>query len=105
MGVMEITHVVERFRPIEERFGLRLEAIYADYDSESPYPLRVNYDVISDGPELKESRDIVVSAYNGKGQLIATETSYVLADEFPGIESFSELIDCAQPSKIRIYFK
>jgi hypothetical protein len=101
---VEITDLVERLELIEERFGLRFDAIYADYDLERPYPLEINFDVLSDGQELEDSRSVITSVYNEKGQLIATDTTYVIPGSFVGIESFSRLIDCALPARIRIYF-
>ncbi|WP_157109573.1 hypothetical protein [Rhodococcus sp. WMMA185] len=104
---LDLSDRVERMGALEDRFGITLEAMYAVFkEDEYANEVRVNFDVVSPNGGIDTDLQIFVSAYNSSGQLIATTYTYVDGDDFIGLESCSERLDCDEPpTKIRVYPK
>jgi hypothetical protein len=103
----EVTNRVERMQAAEDRLGISFEAIFADYEtSDYGNSLTVNFDVTAATGGLASDIEVVVSAYNSAGQLVATTHDYIPEDEFFGIDSKSLNATCPQePAKIRLFAK
>ena len=101
----ELTDRVERIEALEQKFGIRFEALYAVFETnEYNTSLTVNFDVT--GGALEEAVDVVVGAYNERGQLVATGSHFLNNDSFVGLDSASVDVDCeTPPTRIRIYPK
>jgi hypothetical protein len=100
---LDVTDRIERMPALEDRCGVTLEALYAQF-SKDDYScgVQVNFDVVA--PSIR-SLQVVISVYNRQGQLVSTAPAAVLnEDSFAGFESCSTLLECAEPpAKIRIY--
>jgi hypothetical protein len=100
--------LVERLVDLEQKHGVNISATgFLEYDEdEREYCVNVFGEVT--GPKLRYDVDIVISLYNPQGEIIGTETTYIMEDSFDGIESFSETISVPggeQVGKIRVYPK
>ncbi len=109
MGKKEEIENVERLEMMEEKFGVSLEGVYAEYEtvgSDSHY-INVRGEIQAvNGTKLEESLDVIITAYNDSGKVIATGSDRFDTDEFFGLSPFdicTEIIE--KPVKIRIYPK
>jgi hypothetical protein len=100
---------VERLEMMEEKCGVTLDGVYAEYEvlgDDSNY-VNVRGEIqATNGTTIDESIDIIITAYNSDGKVIATGNAYFDADDFFGISPFdicTDIID--KPVKIRIYPK
>lgn len=108
MGKEEVENI-ERLEMMEERFGVSIEGVFAEYetlDCGSNY-LYVRGEIQAvNGTKLEKSLFVVITAYNAKGQVIATESNYFSADDFFGLSPIDICADIIEkPVKIRIYPK
>ncbi len=100
---------IERLEMMEEKFGVSLEGIYAEFetvDDDSHY-VNVRGEIQAvNGTKLEESLDIIITAYNAEGKVIATSNAYFDEDDFFGLSPFDICVDIIEkPVKIRIYPK
>lgn len=109
----EITDIVERLELLEEKFGIAISGLYATceyipYVTPPYHEVIINFDVTSLGGGKLEggSNDgfkLCASAYNSEGQLLKTETTYLVYDGFMGFESKSIRAHLDQvPARIRL---
>ena len=100
---------VERLEMMEEKYGVSIEGVYAEYEivGEDSFYINVRGEIQSiNGTQLDESIDIIVTAYDTEGKVTATGGTTLDAEEFFGISPFdicTDIID--KPTKIRIYPK
>jgi len=105
----EITKNIERLELLEEKFGIAISGLYANYETgNSAYPhiVKINFDLTSlSGGKLERSFKVLASAYNSAGQLLRTESTRIDADDFMGFCPVSiTLYDLDQPpEKIRLF--
>ena len=101
----DVTHLIERLEAFEDRMGVRLEALFADF---SDGTLTVNGEVHPrDGATLKQSIEVHVDAYDSSGRLIAINQTYLHADDFFGFEAFQirVYLPNIELSQFRVYPK
>ncbi|WP_407726532.1 hypothetical protein ACJEDT_18195 [Rhodococcoides fascians] len=102
--IVEVTDRVERMDALEDRLGISLEGLYAIHVKGYRNHVKVNFDVISPSGKVDNSLKVIISIYNSKSQQIGTTYAHIDDDDFVGIESCSETIDCDDiPTKIRVY--
>ena len=105
----EITKIIERLELLEEKFGIAISGMYANYESGDrsfPHMVNINFDLTSlSGGKLERSFHIFASVYNSMGQLLETKSIRINADDFIGFSSVSiNLRDLDQaPEKIRLF--
>jgi ankyrin repeat protein len=105
----EITKIIERLELLEEKFGIAISGLYANYETGNPaFPhiVKINFDLSSlSGGKLERSFKMLASAYNSAGQLLQTESIRIDADDFMGFSPVSITLyhlDQA-PEKIRLF--
>jgi hypothetical protein len=99
---------VERLVDLEQKHGVTISATgFLEYDrDEREYIVKVIGEVT--GGPLRYDLDMIISVYNPQGEIIGTETCYIMEDSFEGIESFDGEIsipDGEQVGIIRVYPK
>lgn len=102
-GEGDVSNLIERVEPFEERLGVRLEGLFAR--NRGKY-VEVNGELYSrGGDELDQDIEIVVTVYDASGRVIAVDDYSYFADEFFGFEPFSILarVEGMQPAKIRVH--
>jgi len=110
----EITHLVERFELLEEKFGIAISGLYAtckpefatcDDEPDEPQPPRyrihINFDVTSLSEVQLEKLAVNASAYNSDDQLLGEGIS-ICGHQCFSSESMQFLLD-QKPAKIRLY--
>lgn len=100
---------IEKMQAMEEKFGVSLEGLYAEYDDvdvDAKY-LNVRGEIIAkNGSGIPEDIEIVMTAYNVNGQVISTASVYIDAENFFGISPFEFCQDIIEmPVKVRVYPK
>jgi hypothetical protein len=100
---------VERLEMMEDKCGVTLDGIYAEYesiDTDSNY-VNVRGEIqAKSGTKIDESLDIIITAYNSDGKVIATSSQEFDADNFFGISPFDICTGIIEkPVKIRVYPK
>lgn len=104
----EITKIIERLELLEEKFGIAISGLYANYETgNSAYPhiVTINFDLTSlSGGQLERSFSMIASAYNSTGQLLETHKTHIDADNFMGFSPVSITLYLDQmPEKIRLF--
>ena len=85
----DLTAKLERLEAFEDRFDLRLSALFAHID-ESIKVVIVNGELHpKDGLQLKNHVSIFVDAYDAEGRLVGGTARHVKADSFYGYYSFT----------------
>jgi hypothetical protein len=107
--LIDITNLIERIEPMEDRLSLTLEGLYADYQEfgDSSY-INVNGELHStNGLELEDDIFLVLTVYDSQGRVINTTDQYFSANSFHMFETFSATLDTKliKPSKIRLHPK
>lgn len=106
---VEITSIIERLELIEEKLGVRFDALYGvcikrTWETPEDFLVEVNFDVVGTEATLKRSFEPTLSAYNAAGQLLNTESSFIHNVNFLGIESKKIQILCREiPVRVRLY--
>jgi len=104
-----ITSIIERLELIEEKLGVRFDALYGvcikrTWETPEDFLIEVNFDVIGTVATLKRSFKPTLSAYNSAGQLLNTESSFIHNVNFLGIESMKIQLLCREiPVRVRLY--
>jgi hypothetical protein len=108
MGKEEIINI-ERLEMMEEKFGVSIDGAYAEFeenDVDSRYITITGEIQAVSGSTIDESIDVIFTAYNAEGKVIATGSRYFPADEFFGLSPFEFCESVIEkPTKIRIYPK
>ena len=111
---MDCTHLIERLEVFEERMGLRIEALFADWDNENFCPptsyLTINGEIHSrEASKIQQNIRLVADIYDALDRLVARKDKWFDADKFFGFETFELSIGINVPnvaiSKIRLYPK
>jgi len=100
---------IERLEMMEEKCGVSIDGAYAvfeEVDVDSRY-VTVNAEIQAvSGTTIDESIDVIFTAYNAEGKIIATGSDYFDADDFFGLSPINFCADIIEkPAKIRIYPK
>ncbi|MBU6401188.1 MAG: hypothetical protein KGS61_12795 [Verrucomicrobia bacterium] len=101
----DVTQLIERLEAFEERVGVRLEALYAHFDSDGYLNLTVNGEVHPrEGTTIKQDIVVHVGACDTSGRLVAKSETWLMADEFFGFATFQveEHLPIHELSKIRV---
>lgn len=107
----DITDLIERMEPFEQRLGVTIQGLYAslsDPDSDGDYTVGINGELhTTNGLELDESLQLVAAVYDSQGRVIHTDESYFSSDSFHMFETFSSsfYVKGIRPAKIRLYPK
>jgi len=102
----DVTRLIERLEAFEERAGVRLEALFAHFDSYGY--LRVNGEMHPrGGTTIEQDISVQIGVYDSAGRLLAVDVTTVSADGFFGFQAFSNTTTLPLPrfSKIRVYPK
>lgn len=109
MGKKKEIENVERLEMMEEKCGVSIEGVFAvfeEHDADSRY-LTVTAEIQAvSGTTIEESIDVIITAYNSEGKVIATGSDYIDANDFFSLSPIDICIDIIEkPVKIRIYPK
>jgi hypothetical protein len=105
----EITDLIDRLELLEDKCGIRVEAVYATCEGSivngvGEYSLEVNCDIVGTGATLERSFHLRLNAYNPAGQLIKTGTDFISAGDFSGFQSCSIRLYCDHfPHRLRLF--
>lgn len=111
---MDVTNLIERLEAFEERMGVRLEALFADWDNNGFKPpstfLKLNGELHTrEGNKIQQNISLVVDIYDGAGRLVGRNDQSFYAENFFGFETFQieQLLEVPKLtiSKIRLYPK
>ena len=105
----DCTALIERMENLEERTGVLLQAIFAEcHENEGQIDVSVRGEAHTRmGDTLTQDVEIVASAYDAQGRLIATSSSWMSSDSFFGFDTFDlSLFDIAgKPARLRLFPK
>jgi hypothetical protein len=95
---------IERLEMIEERLGVRLDKLTADWTPASGN-IRVWAELYAvSGMTLSRNVMIVTTAYDEDGRIIGSSRCPYLADQFAGFATYCIHVPCpALPAKVRVY--
>ena len=111
---MDCTHLIERLEVFEERMGVRVEALFADWDNEHYKPpssvLSIKGELHPrEGSKIQQNTRLVADIYDALTRLVARDERSFYAEEFFGFETFQLKILINVPNlaitKIRLYPK
>ena len=106
MSKTEIPHV-DRVIHLEERVGISLEGVYAEFElvgDDSKYVNVLGEIVSRDGSDLEDDIYITMTAYNAENKVIARGQEVIYAGGFLGLASFKMAERVIEmPTRIRIY--
>ena len=108
MSKQDSTDIIERMEPLEERLGVRLQALsaYIDTDPEDVEVVLNGELALRHGNKLGEDISLVVAGYGSDGRVLGTTEHYVDHETFFHIETFSILFYLpSRPTRLRIYPK
>jgi hypothetical protein len=100
---MDLTSVVERTKSMEQRLGISIQGVYANYEDEY---LTVNFELhVEGGGQLAQDISIVAAAYDAAGRVIATQSYFFQAENVFGfvVGSIVQMVGSQSSSKIRLY--
>lgn len=110
---MDCTKLIERLEVFEDRVGIRLEALFANWDDSFAPPL--SYLTVTgevhpkEGATIHNDSSLVADIYDTAGRLVAHNKKYLYAEKFFGFEPFSIIVRIECPNlqifKIRLYPK
>lgn len=110
MSKLDITSKIEQLEAFEERLNAGLKSLAAFLDAEDEDYISV--DVFGEifaikGAQLSEDISICIAIYDANDRVIGTSSSTIYADDFYGLENFSETIyiPASNISKVRVYPK
>lgn len=97
---------IERLEMMEEKFGISIEGVFAEFNNEHS-TLEVKGEIqATNGTTIDDDIDLQVTAYNSSGKVILSTSRSFYAEDFFGVDSFSTYDDIIEkPTKIRIYPK
>jgi hypothetical protein len=98
---------IERFEAFEEKLGIKIEGLFASFNSENGY-VSVSGDIFAiDNTTIEQDLKLVISCHDSTGRVIASDYYAINAESFSGIDTFSETIypPSVSISKVRIYPK
>ncbi len=97
---------IERLEMMEEKFGISINGVFAEFDNENSI-LEVKGEIqATNGTAIDDDIELQVSAYNSSGKVILSTSHPFCAEDFFGIDSFSTYNNIIEkPAKIRIYPK
>lgn len=107
----DITDLIERMEPLEERFGVTIQGMYASIegpDTDRDYRIEINGELhTTSGLELEDDLNLVVVAYDPQNRVLKTEEIYFSQDSFHMFETFSSsmYVKKIKPTRIRLYPK
>lgn len=104
---LEITDKVQRIESIEQKFGVTIQSIFAEWRKDKfSEEVVVNFDLLSHG-ELDSTLIVTASIYNEKNQLIATDDEWISEESFVGFQSVSIAVDDVSepPALVRLTVK
>jgi hypothetical protein len=108
MGYKEITNTVERMEVLEDRAGIRIQGIMATVETEAnddgEFCVTLMAEMVASGNiPLGHHVTIDFNAYNEKGQVCGTSSAFIQDDQFIGIGTLNEYIQCKSfPVKLKI---
>jgi hypothetical protein len=98
---------IERFEAFEEQLGIKLEGLFASFDSEEGY-ISVSGDIFSiNNTTIEQDLKLVISFHDSTGRVIGSDYYEIDAESFFRIDTFSETIypPSVSISKVRVYPK
>jgi hypothetical protein len=108
----DVTELVERLDVFEDRVGVSFEALFCtiddEPDSDGEYKIELHGELHnSAGTTLDDDIEIVLSAYDTAGRVLATTTEYLTAESFFGFEvlDMSLWVPTAHILRIRLFPK
>lgn len=111
---MDYTHLIERLETFEERVGIRLDALFADWSDDIYSPpnstLMLNGEIHpKKGTNILQDIRLVLDIYDSSGRLIANNCEKFYVESFFGFQTFAICTRIPGPNltiaKIRIYPK
>jgi len=95
----DLTDLIERFEAIEQRFGVRFDALYAVLQDDD---LKISGELYAlQGETLQQGVDIVVAAYDRRGLVVGRSCEGVDAGPFFGFEPFRLDLDHLPTMKLK----
>ncbi len=100
---------IERLEMMEDKLDITLEGIYAEYETiekdDKYLCVRGEIRAVKE-LQLQENIEIIVTAYNAEGKVIATGSEFFSAKKFFGLSPFDICVDIIEkPVKVRVYPK
>jgi hypothetical protein len=87
IGISDLTNKIERLEAFEERLGVHLEALYASLNDTS---LNINGELhVNSGTTLETNLKIDCAVYDGLGRILASDSNYIITENFYGFEVFN----------------
>lgn len=100
---MDLTSVVERTKPMEQRLGISIQGVYAIHEDDY---LTVNFELhVEGGGQLAQDMQIVAAAYDAAGRVIDRSVELFRAEKVFGFTITSIVVRVgSQPiRKIRLH--
>ena len=108
-GQRDLSELIERLEAFETRNVVRLEGLYAKIEDLDPELYMEVYGEVhaTDGTEIATDLEIVISAHDTLGRVVATSSAYLSADTFFAFDVFSTSFQVPQSDivKVRVYPK
>lgn len=107
----DITDLVERMEPLEERLNVTIEGLYASLsgpDDDGEYTVEINGELhTTNGLELEVEDNLILVAtvFDSKGRVIHKDDIYFNSGSFHMFETFSLrlYVKGVEPSRIRLH--
>jgi hypothetical protein len=95
---------IERLEMIEERLGVRLDGLAADWNPTTGFLEAYAGLYAADGTNLRQEVDIVAVAYDEAGRVLGSTRQMYFSARFAGFATFHSYITCSTlPARVRIY--
>lgn len=100
-------NVIECIKKMEEKLGINLNCLYAEYEKHDQGFLYVTVagEVIAlNGESINDDISIIMIVYNDKGQVVGRSSEWIEAENFMGFSSFDISCSISQlPVKVKVY--
>ena len=103
-GERDVSELLERFEPAEDRWGVRLEGLFAKMDQANRH-VHLNGELHPrEGHELSRDLEVVATVHDSSGKVVHKQTTSFYSESFFGFEAFSMSMEAGGdlPSKIRV---
>jgi len=105
MSFKDLTHLIERMEPVEDRMGVRLQGLIASaYEDVPENTIDVSGEMCSTaGGELERALAIQIVAHNAVGQVVGLGEVLFWPASFTGYIAFSKIVRCkVPPTRIKV---
>ena len=97
----DFTSSIERLELMEERLGVQLDALSAFIDEDGD--IEIFGEIRSaESSELEDNLAVVAAAYDMNGRVVGSDTYWIRADNFVGLEVFSIVVHTRLPPSVKL---